>query len=105
MRQQQEQISDEVSTEKDHAPTGVLVQKPEAESKAKVEGKTNASEKREQGPGEGGGAEGRRARSAALRSCHLEIAAALSAACSDLRSSEERRDLFSGVVCVVASGR
>ena len=47
MRQQQEQISDEVSTEKDHAPTGVLVQKPEEESKAKVEGKTNASENKD----------------------------------------------------------
>ena len=104
MRQQQEQISDEVSTEKDHAPTGVLVQKPEEESKAKVEGKTNASENKDLWRRR---RRRRRARSAALRSCHLETAAALSAACSDLRSSEERRELFSGVVraCVGASGR
>jgi hypothetical protein len=76
------------------------VQKPEEESKAKVEGKTNASENKDLGRRRCR----RRARSAALRSCHLEIAAALSAACSDLRSSEERRDLFSGVVraCVGA---
>ena len=32
MRQQQEQISDEVSTGKDQAPTGAVVQKPEAEA-------------------------------------------------------------------------
>ena len=77
-----------------------MVQKPEEESKAKVEGKTNASENRDLGRRRCR----KRARSAALRSCHLEIAAALSAACSDLRSSEERRDLFSGFVraCVGA---
>ena len=47
MRQQQEQISDEVSTGKDQAPMGAVVQKPEGESKAKVEGKTNASENKD----------------------------------------------------------
>ena len=93
-------VSSRSKYRKDHAPTGVLVQKPEEESKAKVEGKTNASENKDLGRRRCR----RRARSAALRSGHLEIAAALSAACSDLRSSEERRDLFSGVVraCVGA---
>ena len=47
MRQQQKQISDEVSTGKDQAPMGAVVQKPEGESKAKVEGKTNASENKD----------------------------------------------------------
>jgi len=104
MRQQQEQISDEVSTEKDHAPTGVLVQKPEEESKAKVEGKTNASENKDLWRRR---RRRRRARSAALRSCHLGIAAALSAPCAVISGRQRSGGIFSGVVgaCVGASGR
>jgi len=44
IRQQQERISDEVSTGKGQAP---VVQKPEGDWKAKVEGKTNASENKD----------------------------------------------------------
>ena len=78
---------------------GVLVQKPEEESKAEVEGKTNASKNKD--------LEKEQVQKASAVSRPALSAAALSAACSDLRSSEERRDLFSGVVraCVGASGR
>jgi hypothetical protein len=92
MRQQQEQISDEVlSTGKDQATTGAVVQIPEGESKAKVEGKTNASENKDPEKEEA------QKTSAASRPALVSFGdrgAALSAACSDLRSSEERRDLL-----------
>ena len=80
-----------MSTGKGQAPTGAVVQKPEGESKAKVEGKTNASENKDPEKEE---AQKVSAASRPALVCHLEIAAALSAACSDLRSSKERRDLL-----------